>query len=146
MRFIGDYTAKTDAKGRVFLPAAFRKMLEAGEVSALVLREDVAQPCLVIYPEPVWNAQMDVLKERLNPLNPQHAMVLRRFSLGAELVELDSNGRLLLSKRKLEYTGIRSEVRFLGVDDRIEVWDKDTLENISAGADSLGNDLASIFA
>lgn len=146
IRFIGDYTAKTDAKGRVFLPASFRKILEAEGVSTLVVREDVAQPCLVLYPEEVWTAQMDALKERLNPLVPQQAMLLRRFSLGAEAIELDGSGRMLLSKRKLEYTGIKSDVRFLGVDDRIEIWDKDALEKISESDDSLANDLASIFA
>lgn len=146
IRFIGDYTAKTDAKGRVFLPAAFRKILEAVGAMTLVVREDVSQPCLVLYPEAVWTAQMDTLKQRLNPLVPQQAMVLRRFSLGAEAIELDSNGRMLLSKRKLEYTGIKSDVRFLGVDDRIEIWDKDTLERISASDDSLADELASIFA
>lgn len=146
MRFIGDYTAKTDAKGRVFLPATFRKVLEAEGAATLVVREDVSQPCLVLYPESVWTAQMDALKQRLNPLVPQQAMILRRFSLGAEAIELDSNGRMLLSKRKLEYTGIKSDVRFLGVDDRIEIWDKDTLENISASAESLADELTSIFA
>lgn len=146
IRFIGDYTAKTDAKGRVFLPAAFRKILEAEGAMTLVVREDVSQPCLVLYPEAVWTAQMDTLKQRLNPLVPQQAMVLRRFSLGAEAIELDSNGRMLLSKRKLEYTGIKSDVRFLGVDDRIEIWDKDTLDRISASDDSLADELASIFA
>lgn len=145
MRFIGDYTAKTDAKGRVFLPAALRKIMEAEGVTSLVLREDTAQHCLVLYPEAVWNAQFDMLKERINPFVPAQAMMLRKFALGAEPIELDSNGRLLLSKRKLEYAGIGSDVRFLGVDDRIELWDKDTLEKIQQDTDSFGDELGSLF-
>ena len=64
-RFIGDYGAKTDAKGRVFLPAPFRKVLEAEGEKSLVLRNDVFQKCLVLYPESVWNEQLDALAARI---------------------------------------------------------------------------------
>ena len=41
MRFFGNIEAKTDSKGRVFLPAVFRRVLgSAGEVS-LVMRKDI---------------------------------------------------------------------------------------------------------
>lgn len=47
MRFLGNVEAKTDAKGRAFLPAVFRKVLSASGEENLVLRKDVFQPCLV---------------------------------------------------------------------------------------------------
>lgn len=55
MRFLGTIEAKTDAKGRAFLPAAFRKMLQSAGEERMMLRKDVFQPCLVLYPESVWN-------------------------------------------------------------------------------------------
>ncbi len=55
-----------DVKGRAFLPAVFRKVLQAGGEEQLILRKDVFQPCLVLYPEQVWNEQMDLLRSRLN--------------------------------------------------------------------------------
>lgn len=67
MRFVGDYTAKTDAKGRVFLPAIFRRQLDGMDEEALILRKDVFQKCLVLYPMSVWNAQVDDLQSRLSP-------------------------------------------------------------------------------
>ena len=145
MRFIGDYTAKADSKGRVFLPAAFRKALDAEGVERLVLRKDLFQPCLVLYPESVWNAQLDDLKQKLNAYNRSHQMIMRQFVADAELIELDSNGRFLISKRKLEFAKITSDVRFLAVDERIEVWDREELENIIAASDSLGDNLESIL-
>ena len=54
MRFLGNIEAKLDAKGRVFLPAAFRKVLQGAGEQGLVMRKDVFQPCLVLYPESVW--------------------------------------------------------------------------------------------
>ena len=47
MRFLGNSEAKTDAKGRVFLPAVFRKQLQAASQECLILRKDTYQDCLV---------------------------------------------------------------------------------------------------
>ena len=145
MRFIGDYPAKADAKGRVFLPAAFRKVLEAEGEQGLVLRNDVFQKCLVLYPESVWNAQLDTLRERTNPWNSKQQMMLRMFEADAEPIELDSQGRLLISKRKLQYAGIGSDVRFLAMVDRIEIWSKTALEEVMSQSDTLGEELEKEF-
>ena len=142
MRFVGDYTAKTDAKGRVFLPAIFRRQLDGMDEEALILRKDVFQKCLVLYPMSVWNAQVDDLQSRLSPWDRKDQMMLRQFVADAEQVELYSQGRILLSKNKLQYAGITSEVRFLAVVDRIEIWSKDALDALMAEADgNLGDDI-----
>ena len=47
MQFLGNIEAKVDAKGRVFIPANFRKILAEGGEERLVLRKDVYQDCLV---------------------------------------------------------------------------------------------------
>ena len=142
MRFVGDYTAKTDAKGRVFLPAIFRRQIDGMDEEALILRKDVFQKCLVLYPMSVWNAQVDDLQSRLSPWDRKDQMMLRQFVADAEQVELDSQGRILLSKNKLQYAGITSEVRFLAVVDRIEIWSKDALDALMAEADgNLGDDI-----
>ena len=50
IQFLGNIEAKADAKGRVFIPATFRKQLQAASEERLVLRKDVYQDCLVLYP------------------------------------------------------------------------------------------------
>lgn len=145
MRFIGDYPAKADAKGRVFLPAAFRKILEAEGELRLVLRNDVFQKCLVLYPESVWNVQLDALRSQMNPWDRRQQMVLRMFEVDAEPVELDAQGRLLISKRKLQYAGIEGDVRFLAMVDRIEIWSKQALEELISQNDGLGGELEALF-
>ena len=50
MRFTGTIEAKADAKGRVFFPAMFRKVLASAGEEQLVLSRDAFQPCLVLYP------------------------------------------------------------------------------------------------
>ena len=115
MRFLGNTEAKTDAKGRVFLPAAFRKVLQASGEESLVLCKDLHQPCLVLYPESVWNEQMDALRNRLSRWNATHQQLFRQFVSDVELVTLDGNGRFLIPKRYMAMAQISQSIRFLGM-------------------------------
>lgn len=122
MRFLGNIEAKTDAKGRAFLPVVFRKVLQASGEETLVLRKDVFQSCLVLYPESVWNARLDMLKQQLRPWKPAHQQIFRQFVSEAEVVTLDGNGRFLISKRLQRVAGITQDIQFIGMDDTIELW------------------------
>lgn len=128
MRFIGNIEARTDAKGRVFLPAVFRKELQASGEDSLVLRKDVFQSCLVLYPASVWNEQMDVLRSRLNRWNATHQQIFRQFVSDAEVMSIDANGRILFPRRYLAMAGITQSVRFIGMGDTIEIWSSEALQ------------------
>lgn len=141
MRFIGNIDAKLDDKGRVFVPSSFRKILLRDESTGLVLRRDVFQRCLVLYPAEVWNRQVDSLVARTNMFDRQGRDSLRRFVAGAEDVTLDSGGRLLIPRRYLEEADIQSEVRFIGVDDTIEIWNRKAAEQLTSEPDSLADSL-----
>ena len=125
MRFIGNIEAKTDAKGRVFLPAVFRKVLQASGEESLIMRKDAFARCLVLYPKSVWNEQIDALSQRLSKWRAADRMVMRSYVDGAIEQTLDGNGRLLLPKRYLEYAEIEQNLKFIGVDNTIEIWRKD---------------------
>lgn len=122
MRFLGNIEAKVDAKGRAFLPAIFRKVLQAGSEERLVMRKDVFQSCLVLYPESVWNEQMDQMRSRLNRWNKQQQQVFRQFVSEVELLTLDGNGRFLIPKRYLRMAEIDQDIKFTGMGDTIEIW------------------------
>ena len=116
MRFLGNIEAKTDAKGRAFLPAVFRKVLQASGEERLMLRQHVHEKCLVIYPESVWNERTDMLRKQLSMWNKAQEALFRQFTSQAEEVTLDGNGRLLISKRLLQAAGIDQAIRFIGND------------------------------
>lgn len=143
MRFTGTIHARLDAKGRVFFPSAYRKALGGGE-ARFVLKRDVYQPCLVVYPYDVWEQEVGELQARLNRWNPAESMLLRQFLSDVEVFSLDANGRFLIPKRFKE-TGIRQEVAFVGLDDRIEVWDKAVLEKAFLDADAFKSGLQEIM-
>ena len=146
MRFLGNIEAKTDAKGRVFLPAVFRKVLQASGSESLVLRKDIFQNCLVLYPESVWNEQMDALRARLNRYNAQHQKIFRQFVSEVELVNLDGNGRFLIPKRYLSMAAIRQDVKFIGMGDTIEIWSNEKVEESLMSSDEFGQALEEIMA
>lgn len=128
MQFLGNIEAKLDAKGRVFVPAVFRKILQIKGEDFLVLRKDVFQDCLILYPGSVWQKEIELLRNRLNKWNKDQQQLFRQFLLDAERIEMDASGRILLSKRYLQLADIDTEVRFLGVDETIEIWSKEKLK------------------
>ena len=145
MRFLGNIEAKADAKGRAFLPATFRKVLQTGGEERLVLRKDVFQTCLVLYPESVWNEQMDSMRQRLNRWNKTQQQVFRQFVSDVELVSLDGNGRFLITKRFQRMANIEQEIRFIGMGDTIEIWSNSEAEQQKMSAEDFGNALEELM-
>lgn len=122
MQFTGQIQAKMDAKGRLFFPADFRKQISSAE-QRLVLKRDVYEPCIVIYPYAAWEQEVSTLRQHLNRWDPQQAMMLRQFLSDVEVFSLDSNGRFIVPKRFIPLCGEERKVTFIGMDDRIELWD-----------------------
>ena len=145
MRFLGNIEAKTDAKGRAFLPAVFRKVLQASGEENLVLRRDVFQPCLVLYPESVWNERLDMLKQQLRQWKPVHQQMFRQFVSEAEVVTLDGNGRFLISKRLQRAAGISQDIQFIGMDDTIEIWSPQDLQQTLRSDEEFGKEFEKIM-
>ncbi len=127
-RFLGNMDAKADVKGRVFVPAPFRKNLQVAGETRLVMRKDIFQDCLVLYPESIWDEELTALRSRLSRWNEEQQQLFRQFVIDAEILELDSNGRILIPRRYMQLVGITSEVRFVGMDYTIEIWSRNKLD------------------
>lgn len=145
IQFLGNIEAKTDAKGRVFIPASFRKQLQAASEERLVLRKDVFQDCLVLYPESVWFKTQNQLRQRLSKWSAKQQSVFRQFVSDAEIMIPDGNGRILLPKRYLQMAGIQSDVRFIGMDNTIEIWAKERAEQPFMSSEEFSDALQDIL-
>ena len=129
--FIGKYDAKADVKGRIFIPSSYRKLLPEGDRSKVVMRKDADNDCLVLYPESVWNKKLNDFKSKLDEWNAEDQLLLMQFVSDAEWLEIDSQGRVLISKKYLQLIGIEnSEVLFVGMMDRFAVWGKSKFESV----------------
>ena len=126
--FLGKIDAKLDAKGRVFVPSVFRKVLSEEERERVVVRMEADEKYLLVYPESVWNRQVVELQSKLNEWDPEDQMLLMQFVGDAEVLEFDAQGRVLLPKRLQGRLGGDSELVFVGMVDRIAMWNKSVYE------------------
>src|SRR3989344_7617918 len=117
MMFIGEYEHTLDEKKRVSLPKAFRNGLGKRMVMTRGLDN-----CLFVYSRDAW----EKVAARLQQLSYAQADArgFNRFFLsGAVEIEADSAGRVLIPDHQKEFAGLRKNVVFAGVSDRVEVWD-----------------------
>ncbi len=126
--FIGDYSCRVDAKGRVILPAAFKKQMPAAAMDKFVVKKDIFEKCLVLYPMDEWDRQNSIIRSRINPYNKEHSQFLRGFYKGTAEVVLDASNRLLIPRRLLDIAGIDSQVVLAGQDGKIEIWSSERYE------------------
>ena len=145
MRFTGTIEAKADAKGRVFFPAMFRKVLASAGEEQLVLSRDAFQPCLVLYPRSVWDEQLDSLRAGLSRWNARQQMIMREFVCDVETVTLDGGGRFLIPKRYATKAEIKQDVVFLGMDDTVEIWSSRLLEEQRMPAEEFAKELENLM-
>jgi MraZ protein len=100
----------------------------------------------VLYPGTVWENEIETLRSRLNKWNKEQQQVFRQFVLDAERIEMDASGRILIPKRYMVLVGIESEVRFLGVDNTIEIWAKEKLEKPLVDPDEFSERLQELMS
>ncbi len=126
--FIGEFDCKVDAKGRVMMPSGLRKQLDPVAQEKFVLNRGFEQ-CLVLYPKNIWtNISAEISK--LNQYKKKNREFIRYFYRGATELGLDGTGRILFPKRLLKYASISKEAVLFAYFDRIEVWSKDTYDNL----------------
>ena len=145
IRFLGNIEAKADAKGRLFIPAQFRKQLQITSEEKLIMRKDVFQDCLILYPESIWNEDLNELRSKLNKWNATHQLIFRQFVSDVEIIIPDGNGRILIPKRYLQLCRIQNDVRFIGVDNKIEIWAKEKAEQSFMSPEAFSNALEEIM-
>ena len=120
--FLGEYEVTLDPKGRFLLPAGFKKQLPEEGASQFVINRGI-ETCLSLYPLKSWEPIVAKMS-KLNDFDPKVREFRRVFLNGATQIELDSAGRLLLTKNLAEYAGLEKDIVLLSVGNKIEIWDK----------------------
>ena len=120
--FVGNIEGRLDDKGRIFIPAAYRRILADADSKRIVMRRDTDNACLMFYPESVWNEKVETLRTALDEWNPEDQLILMQFMADAEYLEMDSQGRILLQRKNLETIGAQQDVLFVGMLNRFALW------------------------
>jgi len=121
--FLGEYDHALDERGRVTLPKKIR--LELGEEEVIVSRGFDA--CVFGFDKESW--EKEATKQLEAPVTDQKARSIRRYMFaGAEKLEVDKLGRILLPALLKEYASIQRSVMVIGAGDHFEIWDKNNWE------------------
>jgi len=134
-RFRGESTHKVDAKGRVSIPAAFRRVLEENDPDWT----DGLNPNLIIvygdksrsFLEGYSMTAMDDVDEKIAKLprgSKNRRMLERMFSGQAVQLQVDETGRLVLSPKLRDKIGITGEAFFIASGDTFQIWGPATYE------------------
>ena len=115
--FLGRYEKRLDGKGRLSLPAPFRRAAADGP---LVLLQYQA-PALTLFPEEPWGTIRDRLAEYRRS-HPGAAAHVRRITSFAVEVTPDKTGRILIPAWLQEAASLNGEALVVGSLDRIEIW------------------------
>lgn len=133
---VGRYYSNISLKGRVSLPSKFRK--ETG--NNLIVARWYDQ-CLIVVGESGWNLLLERFSRRDEVVTKPIRGVERFILSTAFEAQTDDQGRFVIPPTLRETAGLKDEIVFMGLGDRIELWDKKAWEleeiKIKNEADSL---------
>lgn len=134
--FIGEYQHTIDEKGRLAVPAKFRKDLNKGAVITRGLDN-----CLFLYPMEEWTALADKLSKL--PIGQANTRAFARLMLaGAMDADLDKQGRVIIPDYLRKFAKIGKKVVLAGLYNRIEVWDEGEWEKFKASTEKESSEIA----
>lgn len=119
--FLGTYQHTVDPKGRLFIPAKLREQKESND-GKFVLTQGL-EACLYLYDAQKFHQNLLGKMANIPVKNQRDARAFKRLLLaGAQDVELDDLGRILIAKPMMDFAGMKRDVSILGVGERIELW------------------------
>jgi len=126
--FIGSYECTIDSKGRIIVPAPLKRQLLPYVENKFIVKRSIYSPCLELYVMKEWDKQR-IMVNKLSPFKKKNRDFTRALYAGIKEVELDTTGRILITKDLLAYSGISKDVIMASAGNIIEIWDKAMYEN-----------------
>ena len=133
--FRGEYHQRVDGKGRVSIPALFRRVIEAGDPDW----KDGLRPNLVLvygteFHKRIDGFTMQAIEEidrriHLMKKGSEDRKMLERIYHGHSFpTQIDEDGRIILPQKLREKLGLTDAAYFIGASDRFELWKPETFE------------------
>ncbi len=117
---LGTYSGILSSKRRTAIPKKFLQ-----ELGTKIILAKWYEGCIVIVSEANWN-------ELLKRLTGGEVLITApvrdtdRFILGSAYeAEPDNQGRVVIPSNLVEYAQLKSQIVFLGLGQRVEIWDKE---------------------
>ena len=138
---LGEYEHTIDDKNRLTLPAKFRSAFSDG----IVVTRGV-DGCLSAYAPDAWERVVQSRLASLDPLSKEGRRMQRFFYSGATEGELDKQGRVNVPAALIDHAGLGREVVVAGVNDHVEIWDREAWRRELAEVEGSAEDVAERLA
>ena len=119
---LGKEYCKVDSNGRFKFPIALKRQLET-EDGRFVIRQSIYAECLELWTYASFKEEVEKLQGKLNPYRREDRELLRKLTEG-NIIELDSNDRLLIPAEQKALVANAKEVVLQSTGKFIELWDR----------------------
>ena len=126
--FKGIHNINLDSKGRLTIPTKYRNTIDDQSDGKLVVTIDSEEKCLLLYPSSVWLE----IEKKINSLPSfnKNSRRIQRLLIGhAEEIDLDTTGRILLSKPLRLVAEMSKKVTLIGQGEKFEIWSEEIWNN-----------------
>lgn len=126
-KFVGRYKCTLDSKGRLMIPARFRRIIPADSGEMLVISRG-QEKCLNLYPLSEWNEVIGKLSSLPPGLKKRN--LIRFYSDKSHSLNIDKSGRIAIPPDFIEMIGNSKKVVAIGALTYIEIWAEDDYDEI----------------
>ena len=142
--FRGNHPAKVDEKGRLKLPAAFKQILDAQNVTQFYITS-VDGKSAEVWPLPEWEKQEQALAE-FSTMDDAVQKYLNLTSYYGQQVEMDNQGRVLLPQILRGKAQLDGDVTVFGKMALLEVHNREIFEQNLAANEMTTDDRKAVAA
>ena len=129
-RFRGESVHKVDAKGRVSIPAPFRRVLEEGDPdwkpeqnpNLVVVYGRPGRTCLECFAVRAME-EIDDMISALPRFSRDRETLERLLNTRSTYAQVDENGRMVLGAKLRQMIGLADEATFAGMGDKFQIWE-----------------------
>jgi MraZ protein len=122
-RFVSTFTNKIDAKGRVSIPASYRAVLERdGYAGGIYCYPSLDAPALDAGGERLAQ-KIDGLLSGLPDYSDERDELSVALYGDVQILTIDQDGRIVLPEALRAHAGVTTQVTFVGLGDKFQMWE-----------------------
>ena len=136
--FLSTFENKLDKKGRVSVPASFRSYLSNMGYNGIICYPSFNNRSIEAWPQD----RIEKISNTIDTLNPfEEKKDYFATSILSESINLqfDSEGRILLTKKLLKHSKIKSSMIFVGLGKTFQIWEPTNFEKFRVTAKKKSN-------
>ena len=126
---LGTEYCKIDSNGRFKFPIALKRQLETEECR-VVIRQGFTAECLELWTYSSFQEEVESLQKKLNPYSIHDNQIMRQMTR-ANIVEMDSNDRLMIPPERKSVIGDAKEIVLQSTGKCIEIWERSAYDKMN---------------